>query len=159
MFDEKVANPFYNISEAEAASLGLAKVAEADGSVIWRIDPMPETQNLKQPEIAMKLIPSYKGTSLVAQLSAPQGTVWKNPNPFGCNRGCVKITGSNGQEIMEFDTFLKVPLAISEYRPHTDEISIEVPLEPGIYNITASFPEILTAPLEFELIMGKTEKK
>jgi len=110
LFDEKIKNPFYGLTEVEAKKMGLSKIVEADGSVIWRIDSKHEPQLIKEAIVEWSSSIDSGALKIEATVSVPGGTAWKNPNPFGCNRGSIKLRPVGQNDPLEYDFYLNLPL-------------------------------------------------
>lgn len=143
LLDENVENPFYGLREEAAAEIGLAKAGEEDGSIIWRIDPMDKIKYLKQPDLKCKIIYSSRSIKIIYNVSAPAGSVWKNPNLFGCNKGTVDIISEDARVIKTENIILFLPLALTEYNPFEINSNIQAELPRGNYSAKieiADFP-------------------
>lgn len=155
IFREKIKNVFYGMSDTQAGDLGLAKVAEADGSVIWRIEERSEITSVKYPDVLFRVFADNNVIKVAAKLSLKPNQVWKNPNLYGTNEGTVNIRKVGESKVISEKTYFKLPLAVTEHRDSFSYANIEKPLPPGSYEFFLDFPDLSATTYRVMLQIGR----
>ena len=155
LFRENLDNPFLNISENEAGNMGLTKVAESGGDTIWRIEPDPQIRAVEKPTVAWIVSVAGGGPlSINAELSVPDASIWKNPNPYGINKGMITIL-REGEKVYKGETVLHIPLAVSPHRSFKAVTAVDTLVAPGDYTLLLDFPD-LSEEVEIEFRVDRS---